>query len=323
MTISMTWQITIAVVDKDKDGCCIRFYRSRLKRRAGKLHLIRSEEETDAKASFSRPVAVMITGSTVSSKNVTERDPAVSRIMKSGDLYLTLHTDIRSGTTVDFIRKDSVSEVMAELERKSPAILGILVAKQSDSAGRCIENICDSRLTVRNLPHDLTLLSALCSQIYMKLRLPLLLAYLCILAANWIAFGEIGSRLQEKKVELESITRIRKVAEESDSRQKSLEKKFMDAPNLEISAVSGEIAASVPDGIRFNCLHIQLGGKTLNSSGRSATVKISGETFDPGSIVELSDRLATDSKFGQADISSIETDSGNRKMLQFEIETGI
>ena len=323
MTINMTWQITTAVVNKDKDDCSIRFYRSWLKRRAGKLHLIRSEEESVSKTSFSLPVAVMITGSTVSSKNVTERDPAIARIMKSADLYLTLHTDSRGGTTVDFIRKDSVSEVMAELERKSPAILGIFVAKQSDDAGCCIENICDSRLTIKNLPLDITLLSALCSQIYMKLRLPLLLAYLCILAANWIALGEIGSRLQEKKVELESITRIRKVAEESDNRQKSLEKKFMDAPNLAISAVSGRIAAAVPDGIRFNSLHIQSGGETLNSSGRSAGVKISGETFDPGSIVGLSDSLATESKFGQADISSIGTDSRNRKMLHFEIEMEI
>lgn len=319
MKIGITWQVTTAVIDADSGD--LRFYRNRLKRHEGMLRLSDSEEESGSRLTLSRPVLIIITGSAVASKPVTEGNPAVAKILKSGELYITVHTDDEDGPAVDFIRKDSVSDTVSELERKSPAIMEILVTKRRDIIGSLVEKACEPRMTPKNLLRDIPLLSACCNRLYMKIRLPLLLAYLGILAANWIIFNDVSGRIQEKRAEIESVSRVRKAAEESDIRQKSLEKKFMDMPGLAVGDISGKIAGSVPGEIRLNGLHITSEDKELHlSSGGVISVTISGETFNPGSIVELSDRLAEGTESWQADISSIKADNMDRKKLKFEIE---
>ena len=314
------WKVTAAILDMNSEGPAVRFSKARLKRHGGVMRLINIEKEEDRASSMSRPTVIIITGEGVSSKEITDRDPSVAKIMKSGELHVTVHTKGADCPVVEFIRKDSVSELVSELEHDCALIIEILVTKSEECIESLIEEACDQRLAMKKLPSDPHLLSALCGQLYRGLRLPLLIAYLVILSANWVFFSNINEKLQQRRTEHEAMIRSRKAAEESDSRQKGLERKFSGLPDLSACSAAGSVAASVPAGIRLTGLSISSEKDAGSSQGGSAVISISGETLNPEEIVEMSRRLADETESRQADISSIETDGRHKGMLKFKIE---
>lgn len=320
MLMDTIWKVTAAVIDIDGGAPEVRFSKVCLKRHSGEMRLVRMEEDKDRAAALSRPSVIVVTGGGVSSKPVVDGDPSVARIMKSGELYVTVHAGDRTSPTVDFIRKDSVSGVVPELERACALVIGIMVSRNAGDIGAMVEQSCSHRLGFRRLPSDVPLLAALCGQLYRSLRLPLLVAYLLVLAVNWILFSGISGRLQQRRSEHDAMVRDREAAAESDSRQKGLERMFSDLPDLAARSAAGRVAGAVPAGTRLTGLSISSGDEDGTSPDRGARISVSGETLDPEEIVEMSRRLAGTAGFRQADISSIETDGRYRDRLKFNID---
>lgn len=318
--MKIMWQVTAAVIDIKESGQSVTFRKISLCRNKGAMQIIHEENEKDTETAMSRPTILIITGDGVSSKPVTGSDPAIARIMKSPDLYVSVHTDRKSGPTVDFIRKDSISGSISPLEQKCTLIIGISVIKSKEDMGSMITESCTQRLTFRNLHKDIPLLSCLCGQLYRRLRLPVLAAYLCALAANWLIFNNINDKIQQKRIEHAAILRNREAAAASDSRQRELERRFTGINEIAVTSIAGKIAASVPDDARLDRMSISAGDGKTHAPESHTSVSVSGETFNPGSIVEMAALLTGTAGFAQADISSIGTESRNGKMLEFEID---
>ncbi|MBO8467321.1 MAG: hypothetical protein IAB99_06120 [Bacteroidetes bacterium] len=324
MEMNPTWQVTAAVVDTGSCDLAVKYRKVYLKCTGGVMHIIRTEDDTDPAAAMNRPAVIAITGNGVSSKPVTDGDPSIARIMKSTDLYVSVLTGSgRVQPEVNFIRRASVSESLSVLEKRCAMILDIIVAKSAEEAEAMIVKVCDSRLVLSRLHTDIPLLGTICGQLYRKLRLPVLVAYLAVLTINWFVFSSINSRLQEKRNEYETMARNRKEVAESDSRQRELEGRFTDIPEIPVQTIPGMIAASVPDDIRLTGIDIYARKVDKHSKGGYTDISISGETFNPESIVELSGLLTGTAGFRQADILSIGIDSRERRMLKFEIRSGL
>lgn len=320
--MDIIWKVTVAVIYTEGSTPSVRFSKVRLKKNKGRMCIVRKEEELDMAAAMSRPAAIIITGDNVSSKVVTDGDPSVARIMKGDGLYITVHTGSGVGPTVDFIRKDSLSGIIAELERDCALVTGIMVTRSGEAIDGMIENAFGQRLSISGLLSDLPLLSSLCGQLYRGLRIPLLVTYLVILAANWMVFRDMSVRLQQKRIVHEAELRNREAAALSDSRQRELERMFSNLPELDACVVAESVAGTVPSATRLTGMRISSGGdeEQGHSQPSGTYVSISGETLESGDIVEMSHMLAVTAGFRQSDISSIETDGRDRKMLKFRIE---
>lgn len=228
----------------------------------------------DGQAFDEGAVAVIaVTGSDVTVRMISDRDPVLGRIMQNADLLRTSYTD-----RVCYIGKE---EVMRAVESIGGIhIAGIVVGDGNPDMDSEIETIERGLVSIDKLKKDRPLLEAVCGQWYRKLKMPVLLFYLGLLIINFLTFSSVGKKYEEKRREVEAFERRSRTEVEATERQKKMVNDFLAASSGRTATGFDKIGASVPEGIRLT--HISVEGDGF---------RIKGEAGDASSVVDLTERL--------------------------------
>lgn len=319
MKTAMTWNVTAVIADTGTGNTA---YTKVSLMRDRTMQVIRTSDEKDIGIAMSRPTVIIITGNGVTSKEIQDNDPSVERIMKNKELYTTVHTNAGPLPSVDFIRKERVSENMSGLERQGAFIIGIIVSRsdERDILNSLIAKECECRLSFSMLRKDIGLAASVCGQIYRTIKLPVLITCLFVLIVNRILYADINVRLQEKRTEHAAMMKSRKVASEADGRQKMLQKRFGEIPSAMIPSVTGRIADAVPEKVRLTSLNISFPFPDEKRKHSGITgITAAGETFCPENIVKMSGNLMDEAGFSTVNIMSMGTDRNIKGLTRFEL----
>jgi len=245
---------------------------------------------------------VAVTGSDVTVRMISDRDPVLKRIMLNTDLLRTSYAD-----RVCYISRDEVMEIVGSLGNVHVA--NIVVGDGNPDMATEVSTIEKRLLSVDTLRKDRPLLEAVCGQWYRKLRMPMLLFYLGLLIINFIAFSSVGKKYEEKRREVEAFERRSRTEVEATERQKKMVATFLAASSGRTAIGFDKIAASVPDGIRLTLIAIDDDG-----------FRIKGEAGDASSVVAFAERLGNN--FNSLKMRSFDRVPG-QKICRFDLNVSL
>ena len=260
---------------------------------------------TASLAGGSRPEAgsvciAVVRGADVSVRGISDRDPVLGRIMRNDDLLKTCYSD-----RVCFVAKGPVLELTATLG--DVHLAGFVVG----DGGQDVEDAAGSEerriVSLEGIRGNRPLQRAACGQWYRKLKMPLLLAYLCVLLLNFFCYQSVGRKYEERRRLVEASERRSRTETEVTERQRKMIGDFMRSCSGRSAFSFDRIAAAVSGDVRL----------TLLALGDDGTFRIKGETAVASSVTVFAENLGK--SFGRLRIRSIGRIPG-REMYGFELE---
>ncbi len=219
-------------------------------------------------------VVLSVSGSEVTSRQIGDNDPFMSRLKMSGSLMWTEYND-----HVCYIPSAALEPVKTQLV--DCYISGIVIgATEEESRGvarRLREEFSDVKKMVSSKP----LCEFLMRSLYRKIRLPVLLFWLLVLVANFIVSSHIGEELNvEQQLKRQSEAQHRNHHEIVTQKEKMI----ADYQGLILpksSVAFDRIASLMPDGVRLY----------LMERTKEHAIKVSGSASDVSKILLYSELL--------------------------------
>ena len=232
-------------------------------------------------------VVLLITGPGVSTRTVSEQDPILKRVMVNPDILYTTYPD-----RVCYVPKGPVTELTASW--KDIPVAGIIVSDGMADTASAISVI------ERNIPSTM-----MAGQWYERLKLPVLLVYLAILLANFLATPSLGRKYDERRRQLDAAERQNRTETEVSEKQKRLMTEFLQISSDDSAYSFDKIASCVPEKVRLT-----------QTSLEADLFIIKGETVEASSVVAFTNRLGD--YFPSTKIQSFDKIPG-RETSAFEI----
>ena len=216
---------------------------------------------------------IVVSGPDVSSRISADSDPILSRIMQNEGLLKTTYSD-----RVCYISKESIKEQMMSLA--DAYIAGIVIGDEKMDIEEAVSSVEQNVSSFDRIRSDRVLLQSVCLQWYGKLKMPLLLFYLCLLLVNYYCYPSVERKYEERLKLLADSQRRTRIETEVTERQKQLMTEYMNLSSHYSAYLFDKIGSCVPGGIRLTLL-----------SRESGVFRIKGETLDASSVVFFANHL--------------------------------
>ncbi len=249
------------------------------------------------------PVVVFVTGEAVGSKTYDISDPIVRRIETNSDLYVSVHDN----ESIDYVRRSLVDSVVANL---GCCVIGVVVCGSMESVDVDAEvaEVRRRRFAVSTLKKDIPLVDYLASRLLKRILLPVLLAYLAVLLANFCfhstltdRLGDLHSAYAKESVEAKK----RSVVTQA---QEKLFAEYEAVHNAEVTLISDNVASVIPDDIRLSSLVLD-----------ATRVRLSGEAFTSETVMALVEKLRDSVECKTINVDMLEKDR-KEDLFRFEIQ---
>ena len=229
-------------------------------------------------AEESKPAAgaicvIAVSGPDVTSRRISDQDPVLRRIMQNDGLLKTSYPD-----RVCYVSKDSVMGLVESLG--DVHVVGFVVGDGNPDIEDAISSVEKKATSFEKIKADRPLLLSVCAQWFGRLKMPLLLLYLCLLLINFFCYPSIGRKYEERRRQLEATERRSRTETEVNERQKRMITEYMSLSSHDSAYSFDKIAACVPGDMKLTLISLEAG-----------TYRIKGETSDASSVVVFADRL--------------------------------
>lgn len=227
----------------------------------------------DCKPAAGSICIIAVSGPDVTSRQISDQDPVLRRIMQNDGLLKTSYPD-----RVCYVSGAPVMGLVETLE--DVHVVGFVVGDGSSDVEDAISAAEKEATSFEKVRSDRPLLLSVCAQWYGRLKMPLLLVYLCILLINFFCYPSIGRKYEERRRLLEASERRSRTETEVTERQKRMITEYMNLSTHDSAYSFDKIAACVPGDTRLTLISLEAG-----------TYRIKGETSDASSVVVFADRL--------------------------------
>lgn len=242
----------------------------------------------------------VVRGADVSVRGISDRDPVLGRIMRNDGLLRTRYAD-----RVCYVAKDPVLALASTLD--GIHVAGFVVGDGGADVEEAVGSEERRIVSLEGIRGNRPLQRAACGQWFRRLKMPLLLAYLCVLLLNFFCYQSVGRRYEERRRLVEASERRSRTETEVSGRQRKMIGDFLRSSSGRSAFSFDRIAASVPGDVRL----------TLLSLGGDGSFRIKGETADASSVTVFAENLGK--CFGRLRIRSIGRIPG-REIYGFELE---
>lgn len=252
------------------------------------------------------PVVVVIKGDGVITKRYAAGDQAMKRITENEELLWSERSMESGGVEVSFVRKENVHDAMVEIK---------------DIVQVCVGEQCERiSFTVRRLMAADDAANVVLSCITRRIKLPLLISVLVVLAVNFFVSSELQSRnsiaqarLSQQRHSVESRQR------ESAGSQRLSEQ--MRRNEYRHTIITDRISANVPDRVILSVIDVNPIVKRPET-GMLIELKhdvftIRGEANRADDVAEFYNRLLNSDMFQEVKINTILSKDG---VTGFEME---
>ena len=220
-------------------------------------------------AEESKPAAgaicvIAVSGPDVTSRRISDQDPVLRRIMQNDGLLKTSYPD-----RVCYVSKDSVMGLVESLG--DVHVVGFVVGDGNPDIEDAISSVEKKATSFEKIKADRPLLLSVCAQWFGRLKMPLLLLYLCLLLINFFCYPSIGRKYEERRRQLEATERRSRTETEVNERQKRMITEYMSLSSHDSAYSFDKIAACVPGDMKLTLISLEAG-----------TYRIKGETSGRG-----------------------------------------
>ena len=261
----------------------------------GNYSLERMNQERDVSVAF-------ITGEAVGSKEYDASNPIVRRIESNKDLYVSVH----DAATIGYVRKSVVDSAMKDSGCK---VIEVVVCKSIDSVDieAHISTARQRRLSISALKQDMSLVDHLASILLKRLLLPMLIAYLTVLLANFFVHSELTKKLGEMRSTYARESAEAKKRSEVTQAQERLFADYRAIQDVNMSDLADDVASLLPDDMRLTSLVFN-----------NMLVEICGDAFSSESVMSFVDALRDKVECEAVNVISLEKDR-KEDLFRFEI----
>lgn len=216
---------------------------------------------------------IVVSGPDVTSRVISDHDPVLRRIMQNEALLKTSYTD-----RVCYVSKDPVLELIGTIG--DIHVAGFVIGDGGQDLEETVSSVERKTSSLDKIRADRPLLLSICAQWFGKLKMPLLLFYLCLLLVNFFSYPSIGRKYEERRRLLEASERRSRTETEVTERQRKIIAEYMSLSSHDSAYSFDKIAACVPGEIRLTLISMETG-----------MFRIKGETADASSVVAFANSL--------------------------------
>lgn len=270
------------------------------------------------------PAVISVSGMGVVTRTYLKDGPDIMKITGNDRLTVQKQSEENGYVTVSFFRSDTLTPVISEMKKNGIMILDIFICREAGVlSGDRLRELLQERLSLKALSRSKARLNAFFELMFRKLRVPVLLSFFVVLLANFFLNGYLRSLLDRNNLIYGNL--VREVQVKNDN-QAAIARLMADysgqGGNIPFSLICDRLASYVPDGINLDALAVNPVADKItpnrNFRLQKNLILIRGQADLPGSIVEMSRRLAKEGMFGQINILSM-TDRKDSGKLDFEL----
>lgn len=251
-----------------------------------------------------------ISGSDIASREYNIHDPdAAKKIMDNDHLLWTIH-EKSDHSTIDFIRKSSLENLLNEIKIKKFYIAGITVSRRTIfDIHVALHQIYRDRLNIELIKKSKEFRDFFFNSLFDKVKLPVLLFFFLLLFINYIMFSNVQEKFKFSETTYNIQLQKSKLAREDSEKADRLVGEYNLVQSYPLALISDRIASYVPKDARLTLMFFfpeskpDRRGKYANSIQRVIIIK--GKTEVAGTVLLFARYLQEDKLFSKIDIINI------------------
>lgn len=271
------------------------------------------------------PVVIILTGADVLERTLSEDNPLLARIRANTDIVRSESPLPDGNVEVAFIKKTLADKAMSMLTSTGAYAVGTCVMKSADNDAirRIMGEIIFKELTLRKLYKNPVITDNICSAVYMRLRLPVLVTFLVVLLGNWFVYSALSHKIGKTRIDAERIAVQFRQMEKVSQKQHDMMRRMTGIPVFSRASLLDAIASKVPDGVMLTLLEIRAAGDGKDALARvSVTLRICG-TASSENLMTFISSLKTETRFSGLSIVSYGRSGHSRDTNAFELSIPI
>lgn len=270
------------------------------------------------------PVVIILTGADVLERTLSEDNPLLARIRANTDIVRSESPLPDGNVEVAFIKKTLADKAMSMLTSTGAYAVGTCVMKYADNDAirRIMGEIISKELTLRKLYKNPVITDNICSAVYMRLRLPVLVTFLVVLLGNWFVYSALSHKIGKTRIDAERIA-VQFHHLSKHQKQHDMMRRMTGFPVFSRASLLDAIASKVPDGVMLTLLEIRAAGNGKDALARvPVTLRICG-TASSENLMTFISSLKTETRFSGLSIVSYGRSGHSRDTNAFELSIPI
>jgi hypothetical protein len=273
-----------------------------------------------------RMAILSVSGEKVFTKHYPVGDTAIKKITENNELLWSVASNDEQTVTITFLRKEYLSSLLDELAANHIHIVEQRIMSEyvplTDNETLEITDKYFHLSTLRHIPERLNLL---CSLLFYRLRLPVLILLFLLLLGNFMLNERLRGENSALQTELQIRERTNKAQKETQERQGRIGAEYRKIPKVSFALLSDRIASYLPEGVRLSNLTVfpPISSGSLINRNKEVNisfnvVRLQGETTIPGSVTLLTQFLDSDELFSGVEIVSLQRQKES-SLFRFEL----
>lgn len=304
-------EIIIAEVEASNGTASVRVTTARYSSKDSDIILRNIDHEKEEWSKKKHGIALLlIKGSDVGTKEFATSDKdGVKKITENENLLWTIHEE-NNFSTIDFIRKSSVENILNELRDRSLHIIEITVSRHPDTDLRTtLLDLYEKKLNFERLKKSKEFSAFFFDSLFDKIKLPFLLFFFVLLFVNYIVFSNIKEKYEISETAYNIRLQKNKQERENNEKANRLFGEYDKIRSYPLALLSDRIASYMPKDIRLVSMvffpedRSNAGARTASKNANLIIVK--GKAEIAGTVLLFAQYLQEDKLFSKVDIINI------------------
>lgn len=266
---------------------------------------------------------LLITGRDVGSKeyDVSGNDTA-KKITDNDNLLWTIHED-NDNERIDFIRKSTLENILAEIEVKNFYIANTIVSGKADiDIYIALQEFYEKKVNFDLIKKSKEFRAFFFDSLFDKIKLPVLLFFFVLLFVNYVVFSNIKEKYDLSETAYNIQLQKNKQEKENSEKANRLFGEYNKIQSYPLALISDRIASYMPKDARLTSM-VFFPEKTSTARGKTGSdtnnvIIIKGKSEIAGTVLLFVQYLQEDKLFGKVDIINI-NDLKDTGSYDFEI----
>lgn len=304
-------EIIIAEVEASNGTASVRVTTARYSSKDSDIILQNIDHEKEEWSKKKHGIALLlIKGSDVGTKEFATYDnDGVKKITENENLLWTIHEE-NDCSTIDFIRKSSVENILNDLRDRSLHIMEIIVSRHTDTDLRTILlDLYDRKLNFERLKKSKEFGAFFFDSLFDKIKLTFLLLFFVLLFVNYIAFSNIKEKYEISETAYNIRLQKNKLERESSEKANRLFGEYDKISSYPLALLSDRIASYMPRDIRLVSMVFfpenRSNAGTGTTSNNANLIVVKGKAEITGTVLLFAQYLQEEKLISKVDIINI------------------